>query len=81
MPEFIGLLLLARIFQVIEVFLVERFRLGVAALAVILLSSVAFRAALLPAKSAPSDDVYRYQWDGRAQREGLNPYVVSLEDS
>ena len=80
MPEFIGLLLLAGIFYVIGVFLVERFRLGVAALVVILLSSVAFRVVLLPAKTTPSDDVYRYQWDGRVQRAGLNPYVVSPED-
>src|ERR1700747_1325024 len=80
MPEFIGLLLLAGIFYVVGVFLVERFRLGVAALAVILLSSVAFRLVLLPAKTTPSDDVYRYQWDGRVQRAGLNPYVVAPDD-
>ena len=80
MPEFIGLLLLAGILYVIGVFLVERFRLGVAALVVILLSSVAFRVVLLPARTTPSDDVYRYQWDGRVQRAGLNPYVVSPED-
>src|SRR5262250_1727548 len=80
MPEFIGLLLLAGIFYVIGVFLVEKFRLGLAALTVILLSSVAFRVVLLPAKTTPSDDVYRYQWDGRVQRAGLNPYVVTPDD-
>jgi alpha-1,6-mannosyltransferase len=77
MPEFIGLLLLAGILYVIGVFWVERFRLGVTALLIILASAVLFRVVLLPARSTPSDDVYRYQWDGRAQRAHLNPYVVS----
>jgi hypothetical protein len=77
MPEFIGLLLLAGILYVIGVFWVERFHLGVAALVIILAGAILFRAALLPARSTPSDDVYRYQWDGRAQRAHLNPYVVS----
>jgi hypothetical protein len=80
MPEFIGLLLLAGIFYVIGVFVIEKFRLGLAALTVILLSSVALRVVLLPAKTTPSDDVYRYQWDGRVQRAGLNPYVVAPDD-
>jgi alpha-1,6-mannosyltransferase len=76
MPEFIGLQLLAGILYVIGVFWVERFRLGAAALLIILGGAVLFRVALLPARSTPSDDVYRYQWDGRAQRAQLNPYVV-----
>ncbi len=76
MPEFIGLLLLAGILYVIGVFWVERFRLGATALLIILAGAVLFRVALLPARSTPSDDVYRYQWDGRAQRAQLNPYVV-----
>jgi len=75
MPEFIGLLLLAGIFYVIGVFLVERFRLGLAGLIIILASAVLFRIVLLPAEPSLSDDVYRYQWDGRAQRAHLNPYV------
>src|SRR5258708_35245488 len=76
MPEFIGLLLLAGILYVIGVFWVERFRLGATALLIILSGAVLFRIVLLPARSTPSDDVYRYQWDGRAQRARLNPYVV-----
>ena len=76
MPEFIGLLLLAGILYVIGVFWVENFRLGATALLVILAGAVLFRVVLLPARSTPSDDVYRYQWDGRAQRAHLNPYVV-----
>jgi hypothetical protein len=76
MPEFIGLMLLAGILYVIGVFWVARFRLGAAALIIILASGILFRVALLPGPSTLSDDVYRYQWDGRAQRAGLNPYVV-----
>jgi hypothetical protein len=77
MPEFIGLLLLAGIFYVVGVFWVGRFRLGTTALLIILGGAVLFRVVLLPARSTPSDDVYRYQWDGRVQRAHLNPYVVS----
>jgi alpha-1,6-mannosyltransferase len=76
MPEFIGLLLLAGILYVIAVFWVQRFRLGITALLIILAGGVLFRATLLPARSTPSDDVYRYQWDGRVQRAHLNPYIV-----
>jgi hypothetical protein len=76
MPEFIGLLLLAGILYVIGVFWVERYRLGASALIIILASGVLFRLELLPSPSTLSDDVYRYQWDGRVQRDGLNPYIV-----
>jgi hypothetical protein len=76
MPEFIGLLLLAGILYVVAVFLVERFRLGKAAMIIILSSTILFRLVLLPASPSLSDDVYRYQWDGRVQRAHLNPYVA-----
>src|ERR1700752_3548463 len=75
-PEFIGLLLLAGILYVIAVYLVHRFRLGGAALIVIFAGTVLFRLVLLPGTPSLSDDVYRYQWDGRVQRAHLNPYVV-----
>lgn len=76
MPEFIGLLLLAGILYVVAVFLVERFRLGRAAMTVILAGTVLFRLVLLLATPSLSDDVYRYQWDGRVQRAHLNPYLA-----
>jgi alpha-1,6-mannosyltransferase len=76
MPEFIGLLLLAGILYVIGVFWVERFRLGTTALFIILVGAVLFRVTLLPSRATPSDDVYRYQWDGRVQRAHLNPYLM-----
>src|SRR6266852_6175952 len=76
MPEFIGLILLAGILYVIGVFWVERYRLGTAALLVILAGTILFRVTLLQSRSTPSDDVYRYQSHGRAQRAHINPYVV-----
>jgi len=76
MPEFIGLMLLAGIFYVIGVFWVARFQLGASALFIILASAVLFRLVLLSSPSTLSDDVYRYQWEGRVQRAHLNPYVV-----
>jgi hypothetical protein len=76
MPEFIGVLLLAGILYAVGVYCVERFRLGGVALFIILASGVFFRLILFPAEPSLSDDVYRYQWDGRAQRAGLNPYTV-----
>jgi alpha-1,6-mannosyltransferase len=75
-PEFIGLTLLAGMFYLTAIYLVDRFRPGVLALLIILGAGVAFRLLLLPAQPALSGDVYRYQWEGRVQRCGLNPYTV-----
>lgn len=75
-PELIALLLLAGVLYVAGVYLVHRYRLGATALLLILAGSVLFRVVLLPADPAISDDVYRYQWDGRVQRAHLNPYEV-----
>jgi alpha-1,6-mannosyltransferase len=76
-PEFIALVLAAGILYFAALYLVERFRLGAAALLVILAGAVGFRLAFLPLSPALSDDVYRYQWEGRVQRAGLNPYTVT----
>jgi len=75
-PEFIALFLLAGILYLAAVYLAEQFRLGWAALLIILGAGVAFRLLALPAQPALSGDVYRYQWEGRVQRRGVNPYTV-----
>lgn len=75
-PEFIELSLLASVFYLIGVYWVEKCRLGPGALTIILTGAVLFRVLLLPAQPSLSDDVYRYQWDGRVQRAHLNPYKV-----
>src|SRR5262249_34062313 len=78
MPEFIELMLLAGILYVIGVVLVDRFRLRATAPFLIFASAGLFAFVLLsaPPPSTLSEDVYRYQWDGRAQRAHLTPYVV-----
>jgi hypothetical protein len=75
-PEFIGFSLLAGVLYLIGVYEVEKFPLGGVALAVILGGAVLFRALILSAPPALSDDVYRYQWEGRVVRAGFNPYTV-----
>lgn len=76
-PEFIALFLLAGVLYLVAVYLVGRFRLGWVALLIILGAGVALRVLVLPAEPALSGDVYRYQWEGRVERRGLNPYTVS----
>ncbi len=75
-PEFIAASLAAGALYLVGVYLVERFAPGPAALAIILVSAGLFRLLLLPVKPALSDDVYRYQWEGRVERAGFNPYTV-----
>jgi hypothetical protein len=53
---------------------------GRAALGVVLLASVLFRATLFPLPPTLSNDLYRYQWDAAVQRAGHNPYRVTPAD-
>ena len=78
-PEFIALSLGAGGFYLVGVYVVERVRLGRAALVTILGSAVVFRLCLLPSEPQLSDDAYRYQWEGRVERAHINPYEVSPE--
>jgi hypothetical protein len=75
-PEFIAVALAAGVLYLFGVYLVERFALGRLALLIILAGAVAFRLFLLPAQPSLSSDVYRYQWEGRVQRAGINPYAT-----
>jgi hypothetical protein len=75
-PEFVLLLLAAGVAYVTAVWLVYRFEHGKSALTVILASAVIFRVFLLPLPPRLSGDVYRYGWEGRVQRAGINPYAV-----
>jgi alpha-1,6-mannosyltransferase len=77
-PEFIALALLAGVLYLCGVYLVENFPLGLPALLIIFAGAVVFRLYLLPLDPPPlSDDVYRYQWDGRVERAHINPYTVT----
>ena len=40
--------------------------------------AIALRVIALPL--APSDDLWRYAWEGKIQRAGLNPYLVAPDD-
>jgi hypothetical protein len=40
--------------------------------------TILLRVVVLPA--APGDDLWRYQWEGRIQRAGYNPYVLAPGD-
>ncbi len=75
-PEFIALMLLAGALYLIAVFVVHRYECGASTLFVILGATVAFRLFLLPLSPTLSEDVYRYQWEGRIVRARLNPYTV-----
>jgi alpha-1,6-mannosyltransferase len=75
-PEFIALMLLAGILYLAAVYIVQRSKGGFAALLIILAASVIFRLFFLSLSPTLSDDVYRYQWEGRIVRAGINPYGV-----
>lgn len=51
-----------------------------AALAVVLLAAVVFRATLFPLPLTLSPDLYRYQWEGAIQLAGRNPYLSAPAD-
>ncbi len=75
-PEFIALMLLAGTLYLAAVYVVQRYKCGPAGLLVILGASVVFRLFFLSLSPTLSNDVYRYQWEGRIVRAGINPYRV-----
>jgi alpha-1,6-mannosyltransferase len=75
-PEFVALMLGAGVVYLIAVYITSRFPVGPAGLFTILSGAAVFRLLVLPATPQLSDDVYRYQWEGRIQRDHINPYTV-----
>ncbi len=75
-PETIGFLLAAGVLYVIAAYIVRRRPLGWPALIVILMAALGFRFVAFSAEPTLSNDVYRYQWEGRVQRAGINPFTV-----
>ncbi|HBH97106.1 MAG TPA: hypothetical protein DDX89_04855 [Candidatus Omnitrophica bacterium] len=51
-----------------------------AALGVVIVAASAARGVLLPTTPTLSNDIYRYQWDGRVQRHGFDPYASAPND-
>ena len=76
-PEFIALMLGAGVLYLAGIYVVEHFKLGAAALIIILGAALAVRLVVLPAGLSISTDAYRYQWEGRVQRAGINPYTTN----
>lgn len=68
-PVFFGVLFLLYLAGVQLTWYAGR-RLAIA----VILVGVAFRLCVLPTPVVLSSDVYRYIWDGRVQRAGVNPY-------
>ena len=78
---FLGLLGAASIAYAATLLLLARGARGTRRqLALCLLIAAAGRVVLLGAAPIASDDVYRYLWDGRVQRQGHNPYAVAPAD-
>jgi hypothetical protein len=75
-PEFTALMLLAGAVYIAGVYIVWHTPLGPSALLIIISGAVVFRLFLLPVSPQLSDDVYRYQWEGRIQRAHINPYMA-----
>jgi alpha-1,6-mannosyltransferase len=75
-PEFIALMLLAGALYFAAVYIVQKRPCGLRALLIILGASVIFRLIFLPLSPTLSEDVYRYQWEGRIVRARVNPYAV-----
>jgi alpha-1,6-mannosyltransferase len=75
-PEFVALMLLAGVLYLAGVYIILRGKCGLAALLIILGASVIFRLIFLSLSPTLSEDVYRYQWEGRIVRAGINPYTV-----
>jgi alpha-1,6-mannosyltransferase len=75
-PEFIALMLLAGVLYLVSVYVVLRYKNVPSALFVILGATAVFRLFFLPLVPTLSEDVYRYQWEGRVVRAHLNPYTV-----
>lgn len=75
-PETIALLLAAGLLYVTAAYIVERRDLGWPALIVILAAALGFRFLAHSIEPVLSTDVYRYQWEGRVQRAGVNPFAV-----
>jgi hypothetical protein len=75
----LGLLAVAFACYVVAIFAAIRVKQGNLLLAVILLSSLLFRAVSLYSWPILEIDVYRYIWDGAVTLEGVSPYRYSPE--
>ncbi len=81
LPEAVAVSLFAGIIYLVAAFLVCSWRaVAPAAVAIVLLAALVFRATLFPLPPTLSNDFYRYQWEGRIQLAGHNPYLTAPDD-
>ena len=78
--ETITLALAAGVVYCILLYALERSRDTPVALWLILGGALLFRLTLAPLPPSLSTDLYRYQWDGRVQNAGWNPYAIAPLD-
>jgi alpha-1,6-mannosyltransferase len=78
--ETIALALGAGIIYLVVVYALEHSADSRLTLWIVLAGALVFRATLLPLTPTLSDDIYRYQWEGRVQVAGFSPYVVVPSD-
>src|ERR1051325_3433656 len=78
--QFIPLMLLQGVLYVVAVYIAQKASPRRGQLMMIALAALAFRLTLLPLYPSLSDDLYRYRWEGRAQRAGYNPYLARPDD-
>ena len=82
-PAVVALGLAASVIYFAAVFLAFSWREPArAALLIVVLAAIAFRATLFSLSPTLSDDLYRYRWEGRIQHArfghaGYNPYLVT----
>jgi hypothetical protein len=77
----IGVALAASVVYLVAVWLAfSRADFSGVVLLVVVLAALAFRLTLLPLPATLSADLDRYQWDGRIQQAGYNPYLIAPND-
>ena len=75
--EMIATGLAAGVVYFISIWGLEHTRESRGAFWLILAAAILFRATLWPLAPTLSNDLYRYQWDGRTQLAGENPYLAA----
>ena len=81
LPEAVAVSLFAGIIYLLAAFLACSWRGSAhAAVVVVVLAAIVFRATLFPLCPTLSNDLYRYQWEGRIQLTGYNPYLTTPDD-
>src|SRR5438309_2160994 len=74
LPRHLLLYMAAGVTWLAAAFVTARLPASRAQLVVIAVVAVALRVPAWLSPPAHSDDVYRYVWDGKVQRAGINPY-------